>query len=88
MTSEVNEVSQRSTNLSIADCNVWISCGRDGTWLHFEASNAPSVAINIENLAENHHGSIIRRGLRGWCDDRQKDAGQIRADHGQFGVGA
>lgn len=86
--SEVNEVSQHSTNLQIEDCNIWISCGRDGTWLHFEPTNALSVAINIENLAENHNGSIIKRGLRGWCDDRQKDAEQIRADNGQFGVGA
>lgn len=83
-----HEVSERSTNLQIEDCNIWVSCGRDGTWLHFEAVNAPSVAINVENLGETHSGSIIKSGLRGWCADRQKEAEQIRADNGQFGVGA
>jgi hypothetical protein len=78
---------EQSTNLEIQDCNIRVSCGRDGTWLHFEASNAPSVAINIENLAERHNGGVIKNGLLGWCEDRQRDAQKVNEDNGQFGVG-
>jgi Protein of unknown function (DUF551) len=77
---------EQATPIPMDDCGLWINCGRDGTWLHFEASNAPSTSINVESMIGR--GSIIDAGLRGWCSDRQKQAQQIRADNGQFGVGA
>lgn len=77
---------EQATTIPMDDCGLSINCGRDGTWLHFNANNAPSTSINVESLIGR--GGIIDNGLRGWCSDRQKQAEQIRADNGQFGVGA
>ena len=76
---------ERSTEIPLDDCNLSISCGRDGTWLHFDAASGKSAAINVDLM---DHGHIIGAALRDWCADRQKQAEQIRADNGQFGVGA
>lgn len=76
---------EQSTEIPMDESNLSISCGRDGTWLHFEASNGKSASINVDLLAK---GGIVGSALSGWCDDRQAQAAQIRADNGQFGVGA
>lgn len=74
-----------ATDIPLEDANISITCGRDGTWLHFHASNGKSASLNIDLM---NHGHVIGAALHGWCEDRQKQAGQIRADNGQFGVGA
>ena len=70
---------EQATVIPMDDCGLSINCGRDGTWLHFEASDAPSVSINVDVMAEESKGGVINAGLRGWCSDRQKQAEQIRA---------
>lgn len=75
----------KATEIPMDDSNLSISCGRDGTWLHFEASSGKSASINVDLLAK---GGIIGEAITGWCADRQKQAEQVRADNGQFGVGA
>jgi len=76
---------ERSTEIPLSDSGLSITCGRDGTWLHFNATNDKSAAINVDLMDK---GGIIGAALRGWCADRQKQAEQIRSDNGQFGVGA
>lgn len=80
-------IPERAIDIPMDDCNFWINCGRDGTWLHFDASTGKSASINAEILAERQ-GTIIGNALADWCNDRQKQAQQIRVDNGQSGVGA
>ena len=68
---------ERATILNVMEHGIWISCGSDGTWLHFESGNGPSAAINVENWA-SEHGYVIKAGLLAWCADRQKEAAKIR----------
>lgn len=75
----------RATEIPMDDCNLSINCGRDGTWLIFSASSGKSAAINVDLIDK---GGIVGTTLNDWCADRQKQAEQIRADNGQFGVGA
>lgn len=76
----------KATNIPMDDCALTINCGRDGTWLHFSASNGKFASLNVDNI--DNGAGIISAALRSWCEDRQKQAAQIRADNGQFGVGA
>lgn len=78
---------QTATDIPLDDCGLNVNCGRDGTWLHFDAASGKSASINVEILADRQ-GNIIGNALSDWCGDRQKQAEQIRADNGQFGVGA
>ena len=75
-----------ATEIPMDDCGLTINCGRDGTWLHFTASNGLHVSLNVENMADTK--DPFSRALLFWCDDRRKQAEQIRADNSQFGVGA
>lgn len=75
----------KATEIPMDDCNLTINCGRDGTWLHFSTSKGLSASVNVENM---QHGHIVSKALQAWCNDRQEQAAQIRADNGQFGVGA
>jgi hypothetical protein len=77
---------ESAIELPIAGCDLSVLVGRDGTWLHFETAAGKSAAICIE-LMERGDG-IIGAALKTWCAERQKQAEQIRADNGQFGVGA
>jgi hypothetical protein len=74
--------------LPIAECEISVSCGRDGTWLHFRASTGKSAAINVDALVKDGNYGIIKRAITDWCADRQSDAKKIAEDNGQFGVGA
>jgi len=77
---------ERATDIPMDDCGISITCGRDGTWLHFSAASGKYASINVENMSRG--GDMIDIALLSWCEDRQKQAAQIRTDNGQFGVGA
>ena len=79
---------ERATDIPIYDCGMRITCGRDGVWLHFSSESGVSASLNVLNMASLENGGVIGRGLLNWCEDRQKQAEQIRADNSQFGVGA
>lgn len=69
------------------ECNLTIKVGRDGVWLNFLASNGRHASINVNVMSETK-SSIIGSALYQWCVDREAQAEQIKADNGQFGVGA
>lgn len=77
----------KSIELPIGDCALTIRVERDGTWLNFRSSSGVYTSICIEAFAGGH-GTVIKKGLLSWCDDRRERAQQIRDDNGQFGVGA
>lgn len=66
----------KATPIPMGLSNLTINCGRDGTWLNFTASNGKSASLNVDHMAK---GGIIGAALLGWCDDRQRQAEQIRA---------
>ena len=76
-----------ATDIPMDDCGLYINTGRDGTWLHFDASNGQACSINVDVMAARADG-IRASALHQWCSDRLKQADQIKADNGQFGVGA
>lgn len=76
----------KAIEIPMNDCGLQINVGRDGTWLHFTSSNGQYASINVNSMESR--GSIVASAIRGWCEDRQKQAAQIAADNGQFGVGA
>jgi hypothetical protein len=75
----------KATEIPMDDCNLTIRCGRDGTWINFEATTGKQACINIDHMDK---GGVIGAALRDWCADRQAQAEKIRADNGQFGAGA
>ena len=62
----------KATEIPMHDCGLRINTGRDGTWLHFTASNGEHAGINIENMAVGR--GIIDAALRQWAADRQEQA--------------
>jgi hypothetical protein len=77
---------ERATILGVMEHGIWVSCGSDGTWLHFESGNGPSAAINVENWASKH-GYVIKAGLLSWCADRQKEADKVREQERESSYG-
>ena len=73
----------KSIDLPITDCDITITVGRDGVWLHF----GQYTTIHVHNTL-GQDGSIISKNINKWCIERQAQAQQIRDDNGQFGVGA
>jgi len=68
-----------------------IRYGRDGVWLCFEATTGKKAMFDIELLYSpslHGRGDIIRAALQDWCEDRYKQADQIRADNSRGGMGA
>lgn len=78
----------KAISIPIDESCIAISCGRDGTWIHFTASNGKSASINADLLYRGHTVGIIRSAIESWCEDMQKRADEIRADNSQFGVGS
>ena len=76
-----------ATDIPMDDCGLHINTGRDGTWLHFDASNGQACSINVDVMAARADG-IRGSALHQWCADRGKQSAEIKADNGQFGAGA
>ena len=72
----------QATEIPMNDCGLTINVGIDGVWLHFAAESGKSASFQAGYLND------ISGALRDWCADREKQAVQLRADNGQFGVGA
>ena len=73
----------KATELPIQDCDLTVTVGTDGVWLHFGAYSA----IHVSNTLGGRQG-VIGGNISRWCIEREEQAKQIRADNGQFGVGA
>lgn len=84
---DVQEPPKYATEIPMDDCGLHINTGRDGTWLHFTAGSGRCASINVDVMAAER-GCITGNALHDWCHDRQKQAESIKADNGQFGVGA
>ncbi len=52
--------------------NLEVLVKRDGTWLHFIATNGKQATLRVESLAESRHG-IIGMALSAWANDRQRE---------------
>lgn len=73
----------RTIELPIQDCDITVRVGRDGVWI----SLGPNTGFHVmNNLGKTGH--IIGRKVAEWCDEREKQAEQVRKDNGQFGMGA
>lgn len=78
---------EKSVEIPIGDCELSVTCGSDGVWLHFGNYTMIHVA--------NHFGKgtgAIPGNIRRWCADREEAAAVIKEqydrDNSQFGVGA
>ena len=76
----------QAIDIPMDDCGLYINVGLDGTWLHFSASSGLHASLSVNVLSET--SDFISKALEDWCDDRQKQAKEIREANGQFGVGA
>lgn len=65
----------KATELPIQDCDLTVSVGRDGVWLHFGAYSA----IHVSNTLCERPG-VIGKNIAEWCVAREEQAKQIRAD--------
>lgn len=65
-----------ATVIPMTECGLHINAGRDGTWLHFTASNGKSCSINADVMAAQSSG-IRSSALHQWCADRQKQAATV-----------
>lgn len=79
----VGQKMDRATELPIKDCDLAVTVGSDGVWLHFGAY----AAIHVANTLCERQG-VFYANIAKWCVSREEQAKQIRADNGQFGVGA
>ena len=81
-------VIDQATDIPLPECELRVTCGRDGVWLHLLASSGKAAALHFNSISAAGGTGVIAAAIRDWCTDRQKQTEQIRADNGQFGVGA
>jgi hypothetical protein len=67
---------EKAIEIPMDNCGLSINCGRDGTWLHFTASNGHHASINVDLM--DNGSSITKSALRGWCADRQEQAKNLQ----------
>lgn len=78
---------EKAIEIPLDDCGLSVTVGRDGTWLHFTATSGTACSFNMEIQAERE-GKLFGKTIADWCEDRRKQAKEIAADNGQFGVGS
>lgn len=63
---------ETSIEIPIKDCDLKVSVGRDGVWLHF----GDNAMIHVHNVLGSGRG-IIESNIDKWCLERQKQAEAI-----------